>query len=319
MANASRDGNRTVTVIGLSSDDDGVIVNAWVDPTTHRLLIDTNQIEYDEGDTDTSLTGVIMMTEGPSNTVTPLQVDASKNLQVDIAADSVGIGGGTQYTMGDDTYTEGTSVGNLMGAVRNDTLATLADTDNEIAPLQVDANGAVYVQPVGNVAEDAADSGNPIKVGGVYNSSAPSLDDGDRGDLQLDSSGNVQVNLATVIADIISGAENDSILTAAHRRADAFQATITSADASTATSVKAKTAAKKIYVTDLIVSVDTAMNVQFQDDDSPTVLVEQMYMPANSVFSKSFSTPLVLGTNVDLDVITSTSGNISVTALGYVI
>src|SRR5260221_14326593 len=36
-------------------------------------------------------------------------------------------------------------------------------------------------------------SGNPVKVGGVFNSSAPSLLTGQRGDLQLDTSGNLKV------------------------------------------------------------------------------------------------------------------------------
>ncbi len=45
----------------------------------------------------------------------------------------------------------------------------------------------------GNVASGASDSGNPVKVGGRYNSSAPTLTDGQRGDLQLDSSGNLKV------------------------------------------------------------------------------------------------------------------------------
>lgn len=46
--------------------------------------------------------------------------------------------------LGTATYTEATSKGNLIGAVRNDALAALADTDNEIAPLQVNASGALY-------------------------------------------------------------------------------------------------------------------------------------------------------------------------------
>lgn len=104
------------------------------------------------------------------------------------------------------------------------------------------------------------------------------------------------------------------------RRSDAFQATMTSADATTATSVKAKTAAKKIYITDIIISTDTAMNIQLQDDaGSPEVLMEQIYVPANMVFSKTFSTPVMVATNQDLDVVASVAGNISVTATGYVI
>ncbi len=45
-----------------------------------------------------------------------------------------------------------------------------------------------------------ADTGTSTKVGGVYNSSAPVLDSGDRGDLQLDVNSNVKVTAATLIA-----------------------------------------------------------------------------------------------------------------------
>jgi len=47
-------------------------------------------------------------------------------------------------TLGTSTYTEGSTYGNSMAAVRNDTLAALVDTDNEFAPLQVNDVGALY-------------------------------------------------------------------------------------------------------------------------------------------------------------------------------
>jgi hypothetical protein len=160
----------------------------------------------------------------------------------------------TEYTLGTSTYTEATSKGSILAAVRNDTLATLANTDNELAPLQIDANGALYVAQI------------------------PS------------------------------------------RHPDAFQVTITSADAQSATTVKAKTASKNIYIADLIISTDTAMNLQLQDDaGTPVVLMEQLYMPANSVFSKNFHVPLIVATNQDLDIVASAAGNISVTVTGYVV
>lgn len=139
--------------------------------------------------------------------------------------------------------------------------------------------------------------------------------------LSVDSNGNLNTSLATALDNIDSnGVESDKIGVSPTRRSDAFRATITSADATSSTVVKAKTAAKRIYVTDLIISVDTAMNVQLQDDaGSPEVLMEQIYLPANSVFSKVLSTPIMLAVNQDLRVITSASGNISVTVLGYVI
>lgn len=286
---------------------------------------------------------------------------------------------------------------------------------------------------VGNVASGGTDSGNPVKVGGIYNSSGITLTDGKRGDLQLDPKGNLKiaqgsftnagsgniwsnvygdftatanngaktitfssyssavlsavigvvnfangfikrissagvvdilpltnvafsanvltlsdmvsnfavgdlvsvfvpgpdkaydetldarkVSLASTISGLLAGLENDTILYLPARRTDAWQATVTSADATTATTIKAKTAAKKTHVTDIVISVAVAMNVQIQDD-SATVLMEQVYMPANSIYSKQFKTHLMGDTNKDINFIASTAGNISVSALGYVI
>lgn len=70
--------------------------------------------------------------------------------------------------------------------------------------LKVD--GSAVTQPVsgtvtasnaaGNVASGATDSGNPVKVGGKYNSTPVTLTDGQRGDAQLDASGYLKVNVA---------------------------------------------------------------------------------------------------------------------------
>lgn len=56
---------------------------------------------------------------------------------------------------------------------------------------------------VGNVADNAADSGNPVKVGGRFNASLQVYSDGDRTDLQVDSNGRI---LARVSGDVASGA-----------------------------------------------------------------------------------------------------------------
>jgi|GEM_PF-1601870 len=52
----------------------------------------------------------------------------------------------------------------------------------------------------GNVAAGSNDSGNPVKVGGIYQSSAPSLANGQRGDLQLDGQGRLMVTTAPLAA-----------------------------------------------------------------------------------------------------------------------
>lgn len=52
----------------------------------------------------------------------------------------------------------------------------------------------------GNVASGGNDVGNPIKTGGVYNSTAPTFTTGQRGDTQIDSSGNTLVSDGTIHA-----------------------------------------------------------------------------------------------------------------------
>ena len=57
----------------------------------------------------------------------------------------------TVAVLGTATYSEATTSGNVVGAVRNDDLATLANTDNEIAPLQVNSAGALFTEPAQQV------------------------------------------------------------------------------------------------------------------------------------------------------------------------
>lgn len=99
-----------------------------------------------------------------------------------------------------------------------------------------------------------------------------------------------------------------------------FQATITSADAQSATQVKAKTAGKKMYIRTLIVSVGTAMEVSLQDDTgTPVIVMEELFLGTNGGAVVEFSdlAPLVVDTNKDLDVITSAAGDVSVSIFGY--
>jgi hypothetical protein len=55
--------------------------------------------------------------------------------------------------------------------------------------------GRLVVESTGNIASGVADSGNPVKVGGVRRATLPSFADGQRGDLQLGARGSLQVNL----------------------------------------------------------------------------------------------------------------------------
>lgn len=128
------------------------------------------------------------------------------------------------------------------------------------------------------------------------------------------------VTLKTKIQAIVSGVENDNILSLPGRRSDAFQAIFSSADATAAAELQALSSGKSIYLTDIIISTDTAMNIKVQDSaGTPVVLIGPLYLPASGTFSKTFDTPLKTTISKALNVIASVSGNISVTASGYII
>lgn len=70
-------------------------------------------------------------------------------------------------------------------------------------PVTIASNQSA-IQVVGNVADGATDSGNSVKVGGVYNSTLPTLTTGQRSSLELDSSG----RLITVIGAALPAGAN---------------------------------------------------------------------------------------------------------------
>ena len=65
-----------------------------------------------------------------------------------------------------------------------------------VASNGADISGASAGQVQGNIAAAATDSGNPVKAGGVYNSTFPTYTTGQRGDVQLDSRGGLRVVLS---------------------------------------------------------------------------------------------------------------------------
>ena len=75
------------------------------------------------------------------------------------------------------------------------TAAAAGDTSLVVA-LSPNSPGLV----VGNVAAGATDSGAPVKVGGVYNTTKPTLTNGQRGDVQVTPNGSQEINLNTLLA-----------------------------------------------------------------------------------------------------------------------
>lgn len=81
----------------------------------------------------------------PTGAATSAKQDTQITAEQAIQA-SVELVDDTVATLGTTTYTEATTKGITIGAVRRDADTTLVNTTNEVAPLQVDANGRLKVE-----------------------------------------------------------------------------------------------------------------------------------------------------------------------------
>lgn len=93
--------------------------------------------------------------------------------------------------------------------VRNDANATLTSTDMDYGTPTVDAAGNTRV--VGNVASGAADSGNPVKISGVFNTTPPPVTTGQRSDLQTTANGVLKTTITnsagTTVATFVTASD----------------------------------------------------------------------------------------------------------------
>jgi hypothetical protein len=69
-------------------------------------------------------------------------------------------------------------------------------SDGGQSQLQLDSAGNLKI--AGNVASGATDSGNPMKIAGVYNTTLPTLTNGQRGDAQMSSKGVLYTTLMSL-------------------------------------------------------------------------------------------------------------------------
>jgi hypothetical protein len=85
--------------------------------------------------------------------------------------------------------------GNVIGATSNALDINIkSGNPTSIAVTQATASN-LNAQVAGDVASGATDSGNPVKIGGKYNATMPTLTDGQRGDAQLTTRGAVKTTL----------------------------------------------------------------------------------------------------------------------------
>lgn len=210
-----------------------------------------------------------------------------------------------------DLGTDGVSAAAVAGAGAVSTgvqRTTLASDDPAVALL-----GTIDTD-TGNIAGDTSTIAGAVAAGQMQVDVVAALPSGTNG------IGKLTANSGVDIGDVDVTSLPDAVVDVNY-----FSATITSANASAATQVKAKTAAKKIYVTSVVISVgSTAIEVQLQSDNgTPQVVMEEMFFAANGGMALSACDPkmplFIVNTNEDLDVITSAAGDVTVTVAGYVV
>ena len=131
---------------------------------------------------------------------------------IDIGDVDMFLDGGTAIVGGNGAATSGT----LRVTIASDTTGVLSVDDNG-STLSIDDGGGTItvdgsvtlinssIKIQGTAAENAAINGNPVPVGGRYDSSARTLDDGDVGAVALNASGHL-------LMDVVDGGQLDTII-----------------------------------------------------------------------------------------------------------
>lgn len=139
-------GGDTIATEDISGVEYQIIKIADGDATSVSTL-KVASVDEASGGSDTGI-ALLAVRDDALTSLTPVDGDYTQ-LRVD-STGALWVRASGVVTQGSTTYTEGSSTGSAIAFVRNDVLAALADTDNEFAPGQVNALGALFVQDAPN-------------------------------------------------------------------------------------------------------------------------------------------------------------------------
>ena len=239
--------------------------------------------------------------------------------------------------LGTDTYTETTSKGITLSAVRRDADTTLAGTTNEFTPLQVDANGYLKVEVFDGGGSHTVDNNGTFatQVDGSALTALQLIDDPVFADDAAYTLSTSKANVVAGIAVTMDGTDPTAVSAegdAASLRTDPNRLLLVnqthprfwhvSADygaAQTNASVKAAPGASlSLYITDIQISNGaTAGNVTLLDGSGGTVLYE-LYPAINGGAVLSLRNPIKLTANTALCITSTTCTTHSVFVSGYI-
>lgn len=235
--------------------------------------------------------------------------DSGGSLTVDnggtFAVQATVAAGATTIGKAEDVASADADVGVPAMAIQRATPADLAGTDGDYAMLQMSAGRLwCHSQVVGQVAHDAADSGNPVKIGANTHTTLSTITlvaDSDRTDLHAGVDGVLITRPHTLLEDIVT----------------ATPVAIT--DGSSTSVISAAGAGIKIYITEVIIANSSSTNVTVDLRDGTAGSVKATFpVPANGGVVKTLSTPLPFSANTAVAADPSASAStITVTLIGF--
>lgn len=192
------------------------------------------------------------------------------------------------------------NAGVLNAQTQRVTIATDDECNNFLGT--IDADTSTLAASV--VAHDSGDSGNPMKVGGKahnFDGSAPgtAVTENDR-------------------VHFIGDVYGRQFVETAHP--NCWKVSVNYGAAQTNTAIKAAPGAGlKLWVTDIVFSTDTAMNMKLVEDTAgaPVDVWELCYFAANGGMVCNLKTPFSLTANKDLGITSSAAGNHTITVTGF--
>jgi len=246
--------------LGLAIRDDALSALTPVEGDAIGLRVDANGALW------VIPSGTVTVANGGTfATQATLQTGSNTVGEVTIGAATTAAG---DLAKAEDAAHSSGDVGVMGLAVRSDTAAALATTTGDYIPLITDASGRLWVNPQGNVAADAADSGNPLKIGGksTDHTAAPTemSATGDRVDALFDRVGRQAVYQGYVLKSAVINAS-------------------TSGD----NTIVAAVAGKLIRVLAVLIVSDGTTDVRWESGASGTAKTGQVPLQAREGYSIS--------------------------------
>lgn len=178
------------------------------------MNLSLERLLFDPADVDDSANVGAFLRDAAGDLITSTLIGSKQALDVNV------VGDGDDGIFGEDDASTNGDKGQSILAVRQATLADSVGSDGDYAWFKLNARGALWTAPVGTVADDAADTENPVKVGSRAASGALSaVANGDRADLLSDLYRRVWINdspnIGAAAAEVAVGTSETALPTSA--------------------------------------------------------------------------------------------------------